>query len=441
MKIGQVTVTPGRMIDGRFVRENPGRYAGQAPFVKEAEDRAKQYRSEIKDAESKLTKLRKQKAKSKSVSARAKLDDKIARLIHEFYWLKDAALRADKESRDIRDIIFKHTVQTRRNHNCRNSKAVAKRQTGYLLLESTTSPLKKVQVQDAEQASRILSAYRDRNGYGQSDFTRRTGQLVDSRGTVIGRVSYNGRVWDTADRLLWEPGIKTAKNVTDRAKRYRAKGNVAPQKNCFACGAPRTNGKSRTGLDVHHILGDESDDRRQNLTKACRACNTKIANVMRKAGLGTKTRQFNPKDYDKVAKKIRESIERKAEKGWTAEQIAEKIWLVYGRPTEARGNTLRVWFFAPGKSLNDLTPAEEFQIGAPNPRGVKKRARSHAAPSLGAYLSALAIMKGEQPGNVSQAVKLVHDTDPAQRSAFASRIWQIRRERYGPTGRQESLPF
>ena len=78
-------------------------------------------------------------------------------------------------------------------------------------------------------------------------------------------------------------------------------------------------------------------------------------------------------------------------------------------------------------------------------RGVKTKQynprKKTGRVSLGAYLSSVQIMKGDAPGNVDSAVKTVQQTTPAQRSAFAKQIWEIRRERYGPTGRQDSLPF
>jgi hypothetical protein len=146
--------------------------------------------------------------------------------------------------------------------------------------------------------------------------------------------------------------------VTDRAQRYRANRNIpGKQKHCFACGKPRPR-------DVHHIDGRENNGDPSNLTRACRSCNVRIANVMRRAGLGTKTRQYNP-----------------------------------------------------------------------------KRAGGHAAHSLGAYLTAVEILNGKQPGNMSSAVRTLQATSEAQRSEYARRIWEIRKERYGPSGRRDSVPF
>jgi len=149
---------------------------------------------------------------------------------------------------------------------------------------------------------------------------------------------------------------KSSSEITDRAKRYRANQHAPEQKHCFACGAknPRT---------VHHINGDESDFSAKNLTRACQSCNVRIANVMRKAGLGVKTRQYNP----------------------------------------------------------------------------KKKAGKRS--SFGTYKYAVSVAGGQLAGDVDEAYKIIYETPPATRTEYAKRIYELRQERYGPTGRQDSLPF
>jgi HNH endonuclease len=45
---------------------------------------------------------------------------------------------------------------------------------------------------------------------------------------------------------------------------------------------------------VHHVDGDEQNNEPSNLAWACRSCNTIIGAAMKRAGLGRRTRQFNP---------------------------------------------------------------------------------------------------------------------------------------------------
>jgi hypothetical protein len=42
---------------------------------------------------------------------------------------------------------------------------------------------------------------------------------------------------------------------------------------------------------------------------------------------------------------------------------------------------------------------------------------------------------------VADAIAMIHATPPEKRSQFAREIWQKRRKHYGPTGRNDSVPF
>lgn len=103
-------------------------------------------------------------------------------------------------------------------------------------------------------------------------------------------------------------------------------------------------------IEVHHLDGHEENTDPDNLVWACRRCNTIIGVVFKRAGLGRRTRQFNPN--------------------------------------------------APG------------------------------ARTLSQWVTAVLSMKGESGAmEPAAAVKMIHATPPARRSAFAERIWRIRRER------------
>jgi hypothetical protein len=83
-------------------------------------------------------------------------------------------------------------------------------------------------------------------------------------------------------------GITARQNVTDRALRYRAQQNAPEgERRCVYCGSP-------DAIDVEHIDGREENCEPENLTYACRSCNTKKGVAMRNAGLGRRTVQFNP---------------------------------------------------------------------------------------------------------------------------------------------------
>jgi HNH endonuclease len=82
--------------------------------------------------------------------------------------------------------------------------------------------------------------------------------------------------------------VKRARNITDRAARYRANRNApdGPRK-CAFCG-------SRRNIGVDHIDGHEEHGEPDNLMFLCKSCNTAKGISMRNAGVGRLTRQYNP---------------------------------------------------------------------------------------------------------------------------------------------------
>lgn len=67
--------------------------------------------------------------------------------------------------------------------------------------------------------------------------------------------------------------------------------------------------------------------------------------------------------------------------------------------------------------------------------------RNPGANTMGAFMNALMISRGDTPGDVAAAAKLLHETSASRRAEFQREIWAIRKDRYGPGGRQDSLPF
>lgn len=77
-------------------------------------------------------------------------------------------------------------------------------------------------------------------------------------------------------------------DVTDRALRYRANRTPPPgPRQCCLCGAKRN-------VEVGHVNGHEEDSDPFNLFWTCRSCNVKAGLTLRNAGLGRRTRQYNP---------------------------------------------------------------------------------------------------------------------------------------------------
>jgi hypothetical protein len=83
-------------------------------------------------------------------------------------------------------------------------------------------------------------------------------------------------------------GRRSARRVTDRALRYRANANPPPgPRICALCG-------SRRNVEVGHVNGNETDNSPRNHVWTCRSCNVRCGNVLRRAGIGRLTRQYNP---------------------------------------------------------------------------------------------------------------------------------------------------
>jgi hypothetical protein len=76
--------------------------------------------------------------------------------------------------------------------------------------------------------------------------------------------------------------------VTDRALRYRAQRNPPPgARVCHYCGSDRN-------VEIEHVDGREENCNPENLTWACRSCNTRKGAYFARYGIGRKTRQYNP---------------------------------------------------------------------------------------------------------------------------------------------------
>lgn len=73
--------------------------------------------------------------------------------------------------------------------------------------------------------------------------------------------------------------------------------------------------------------------------------------------------------------------------------------------------------------------------------GIGKRTRQFNPSKLSkksqmlAYSQAIKVMRGEFDGDVGAAMSTIDSTPQSIRSAFTSRSWPIRRQRYGPSGR------
>jgi hypothetical protein len=188
------------------------------------------------------------------------------------------------------------------------------------------------------------------------------------------------------------------KKVSDRAKRYRANNAVSgAEQVCAYCGAAGAG-------DVEHIDGDENNNAPYNLVRACRSCNVKKGRAFAAAGVGVRTVQMNPAG------------------GITSAPAYRRV---VGALLGSGGMSLRAAIRA-----MQATPSKVRQRFARNP-GAKTMAQYVAAGQL-----------AHDTGDAA-AKKLVDDTPMSRKKRFSKQVWDIRRQRYGPSGRRDggAIPF
>jgi hypothetical protein len=99
---------------------------------------------------------------------------------------------------------------------------------GYIYLAAIGCPTLKIPVQSADMASAMLEQYRDRNGIGASDMKPHSGSIFADDGTLVARVSYNGRVWSPQGMLLQEPQPPVPAHPLRSLPRKRRSGDPLP---------------------------------------------------------------------------------------------------------------------------------------------------------------------------------------------------------------------
>lgn len=217
------------------------------------------------------------------------------------------------------------------------------------------------------------------------------------------------------------------RNLTDRAKRYRAHRNKPPgPKRCNFC-------TSRKNIDIDHITGDESDGEPENLMWLCRPCNAAKAYVQARNRIGVRTRQYNPQSRPTLAKfkhaaaillgtvrgdvaaateYIRSiSAEKRAEFG---QQLAER------NPFKSEAQRRKFYAMAARGEISRAEVAKwqrETPPGSLNPEGV---------PTFAQYAHGVSVhrRKAKDEGGV-----IIHATPPAVRSKYARKIASIKKQR------------
>src|ERR1700733_5271536 len=78
---------------------------------------------------------------------------------------------------------------------------------GYVILAALGVKTRHIPVCSADEASLVVRAFIDGNGFGSSELKSSCGEILSNEGALVARVSYNGRVWTPDGQLLQElPG-------------------------------------------------------------------------------------------------------------------------------------------------------------------------------------------------------------------------------------------
>ena len=80
----------------------------------------------------------------------------------------------------------------------------AKSAGGVLSLAADGFPTLMIPVTSADEASALLQRYRNHYGIGASNMSEGCGNVLATDGTLLAKVSYIGRVWNSHGELLQE---------------------------------------------------------------------------------------------------------------------------------------------------------------------------------------------------------------------------------------------
>ncbi|WP_263349982.1 hypothetical protein [Acidicapsa acidisoli] len=65
----------------------------------------------------------------------------------------------------------------------------------HIHLAAIGAPTLNVPIRFADEASKVFSAYREKYEFGASEMKAGCGDIYDSQNIIVGKISYNGRIW------------------------------------------------------------------------------------------------------------------------------------------------------------------------------------------------------------------------------------------------------
>lgn len=213
--------------------------------------------------------------------------------------------------------------------------------------------------------------------------------------------------------------MKQRRNLTDRAKRYRAQRNKpAGPKLCAFCAR-------RRNIDVDHIDGDETDSSPENLMYLCRPCNTTKGIVQARNRIGIRTRQYNPArvtfaQWKRAARVLLGAPGSAADataviKATTPDQRAKfAAEIAADNPFKSEAQRRKFFAMAARGEISRKT-LKEFESRNPA-----------AIPTFAQYAHGVSV---HRRGRKDEGGAIIHATPPAVRSKYAREIARRKRQR------------
>jgi hypothetical protein len=114
---------------------------------------------------------------------------------------------------------------------------------------------------------------------------------------------------------------------------------------------------------VGHVDGDESNGSPTNLGPTCRSCNAKVAHVMKRAGVGRRVRQYNPRSGSGGAQTLGQWMAAVMSMKGESDQmsVSDAVEMIHSTPASDRSHFAReIWRLrrehGRGRTGNDEIP-------------------------------------------------------------------------------------
>lgn len=225
---------------------------------------------------------------------------------------------------------------------------------------------------------------------------------------------------------LENPGVG---GVSDRAWRYRAQRNAPPRCPCYWCG--RDKNPAGRPLEVAHIDGHEEHVERENLGWTCRPCNVLVGQVLKHAGIGRLTEQFNPGESagDGGATSFRSwtyaVLVMRGEIPATRDELAEVVQVVKKTNPSKRAKFAKL-------DHSCFRAQQHAQLRSRRNPPKRSTGSDTGARTLAQWAYAATVMRGDVvDDNMSpqQAYELMMDTPAFWRKDYNRQLWKRRKAR------------